>query len=138
MATDDTLHKGLEAFNRHDAATVAAGYAPSVVVVDPAYPEPLTGRDAVRKDMEDFFRAFPDVQLSFRTLLTDGDTYSVEWSLSGTHKGPFAGPDGEIPATNRSVEMGVAGMGRVDAQGQIVEERRYYDIAGLMAQLGLA
>jgi ketosteroid isomerase-like protein len=44
-------------WNRHDAAAVAAAYSMDASVYDPAYPEPLKGRDAVQKDAGDFFAA---------------------------------------------------------------------------------
>jgi hypothetical protein len=31
----------------------------------------------------------------------------------------------------------VATVGRLDGQGRVAEERRYYDLAGVMSQLGL-
>jgi hypothetical protein len=57
--------------------------------------------------------------------------------MTGTQKGPLNGPGGHIPATNRKVSMNAAIVGRIDAHGRIVEEHRYYDLAGVMSQLGL-
>jgi hypothetical protein len=34
--------------------------------------------------------------------------------------------------------MRAAAIGRLDGQGRIGEERRYYDFAGLLGQLGLS
>ncbi len=137
MNTEETIHKSLEALNKHDAPGFAVTYAPATTVLDPQYDEPLAGRDAVRKDIEDLVRAFPDLQASVKTLLAQGDTYAAEIAFNGTHKGPFAGPDGELPATNRRVEFRGTMIGRVDKEGLVVEERRYFDLAGLMGQLGL-
>jgi hypothetical protein len=44
---------------------------------------------------------------------------------------------GDIPATGRSAEVKMAGFTRVDESGSIVEEHRYYDLAGLIDQLGV-
>ena len=49
----------------------------------------------------------------------------------------MAGPAGEIPATNRPMEVRFAAFLRVTDQGLIAEERRYFDLAGMMQQLGL-
>lgn len=37
----------------------------------------------------------------------------------------------------RRMEMRAAFFARLDSQGRIIEERRYYDVAGMLAQLGL-
>jgi len=137
MVTVDTIKKAMSAFNRHDAKGVGGSYAPKTVVHDPQYPEPLKGRDAVLKDAQAFFKAFPDMKMKVVTLLSKGNTYGVEGRYSGTHKGPLEVPGGPIPPTNRRVDAGISIFGKVDAGGLIVEERRYYDIATLMAQLGI-
>jgi hypothetical protein len=53
----------------------------------------------------------------------------------GTHKGPLTGSTGPIPATNRTMVMPVATFARLDEQGLVIEERRYYDLARVMMQL---
>ena len=137
MKADEVIRKESEDFNRHDAAAFTANYAPEAIVHDPQYPEPLRGSAAIKKDVADFFAAFPDIRGSVVGTVVSGDAYAVEWSMRGTHRGPLLGPSGEIPATNKTVEMNAAAFGRLDKEGRIVKERRYYDLAGLMAQLGV-
>lgn len=137
MNAEEAFRKEIDSLNKHDAAAFATNYAPTATVHDPAYPEPLRGTDAIKKDVADFFAAFPDLKANLHGSVVSGDKYAVEWSVSGTHKGPFAGPSGPIPATNRKVEVRGAAIGRFDDQGRIAEERRYYDLAGMMSQLGL-
>lgn len=133
----ETVKKSMDAFNRHDANAYAALYATEATAYDPQYPEPLKGREAIQKDIEDFFQAFPDVQATVVNVLVSGDTAAFEVEMSGTHKGPLVSPTGSIPATNRRMEMRGGRFERVDAQGQITECNRYYDLAGIMQQLGL-
>lgn len=137
MQAQDTINKAIEAFNRHDADAYAALYATEAIAYDPQYPEPLKGREAIRKDIEDFFQAFPDIQAKVVNVVGRGDTIAFEVEMSGTHKGPLVSPTGNIPATNRRMEMRGSRFNRVDAQGQITECNRYYDLAGIMMQLGL-
>ena len=137
MAAKDTIERGLDAFNRHDSAAFAGNFTENAVAHDPFQPEPLRGRAAVQKDIQEFFDAFPDIRGEIIALLTTDDSYAADIMMSGTHKGPLAGPAGDIPATNKSVKVGIAILGRVDAGGQITEERRYLDTLGLMGQLGL-
>lgn len=133
----EVARKQFEALNRHDVEAYSGFYAENAVVYDPAYAEPLKGRSAVRKDMEDFLRAFPDLQAASRAILADGNVLAIEFSMAGTHKGPLSLPAGEVAATGRTLSFEGGVFARLNAAGEIVEERRYYDLAGQMAQLGV-
>jgi steroid delta-isomerase-like uncharacterized protein len=138
MSARDRFQKQMDAFNRHSGADWETFYAPDAVVYDPQYPEPLRGRAAIRKDVEDFFGAFPDIRVTLRTVLEDGDAQGWEVSVAGTHKGALPLPTGDVAPTGKRIELSVGGFARVNSQGLVVEERRYFDLAGMMAQLGLA
>lgn len=132
------LHKnGADAFNRHDLDGFVGIYSTNAVVNDPGYPEPLKGHDAIRKDMSDFFAAFPDLQVRLVNSITGPDGIAGEWIMTGTHKGPLASPAGTIEPTNKKVEIRIATFERLDGSGRIVEERRYYDQASFLGQLGI-
>ncbi|MDZ4278364.1 MAG: ester cyclase [Dehalococcoidia bacterium] len=137
MAAQFSVEKQTEALNQHDPDAFAGFYRPDAVVYDPQHPEPLKGRDAIRKDIGEFLAAFPDLNFALKTVVTSGDTVAFEGAGTGTHKGPLAGPTGAIPATNRTAEIRFAAFLRVDDQGLIAEERRYFDMAGMMQQLGI-
>jgi steroid delta-isomerase-like uncharacterized protein len=128
----------VEAVNAHDAKAFAATYAADAVVHDPLYPQPLKGRDAIEQDMVELLRAFPDARFTIGPLFQDGETVAGEYTLRGTHLGPLASPDGEIPATGNSINNSGAVFSRFNADGEVIEERRYYDAAGLIAQIEVA
>lgn len=125
----------VEAVNAHDAKAFAATYATDAVVHDPLYPQPLNGRDAIEQDMVELLRAFPDARFTVGPLLQDGGTVAGEYTLRGTHLGPLASPEGEIPATGNSIDNSGAVFSTFNADGEVIEERRYYDAAGLLAQI---
>jgi steroid delta-isomerase-like uncharacterized protein len=135
MSAADLYRKWIDAITRHDAAAVAELYAPNAVVQDPAYREPLEGRDAIRKDMEALFRAIPDVRVTTGATLEAGNTFAAEGRFSGTQQGPFVTDAGEIPATGRPIEIAGGSFWRLDGQGRILEDNRYYDLAAIAAQL---
>lgn len=137
MGAEDVIRSQLEAFNRHDTAAFADCYAANAVVADPQQQEPLQGTAVISRDIGDWFGAFPDIEARITCTVIDDTAYAAEWSMSGTHKGPLVMPDGHVPATGRKLQIAVATVGRLDAEGRIVEERRYYDLAGIMSQLGL-
>jgi steroid delta-isomerase-like uncharacterized protein len=137
MTAEATIRKQEQALNAHDARAFGAGYAEDAVVYDPFYTEPLKGRAAIEKDISEFMTAFPNLSARIDSVLTNGETLAYEGSTTGTHDGPLQGPAGLVPPTNRPIELKIAGFARMDSQDRIVEERRYFDVAGLLAQLGL-
>lgn len=137
MAAEDTAKKWLELINKHDRSGWIALYTEDVVVRDPSLPEPLKGKDNMNKNWDKWFGPFPDLQFRMVNLLSKGDTVAMELVLTGTNKGPLAGPAGTIPPTNKRFELSGVGFWRVNNRGLIVEERRYLDTATMMRQLGL-
>jgi steroid delta-isomerase-like uncharacterized protein len=127
----------IQAWNRHDSGAYAAFYRDDATVQDPLYPEPLTGKEAIREDFEGFLTTFPDTEFTLGNVVASDDTVAFEVVARGTHEGPLPGPAGPIPATGRTMEMLIAAFARIDDQGLIVEERRYFDTGGLLQQLGL-
>lgn len=137
MATQDIVRAQLDAFNQHDAGAFAACYAADATVADPQFEEPLKGIKAIAKDIGDWFQAFPDIETRVTRTVVDGTSFAAEWSMTGTHKGPLVVPDGHVPATGKPVRIVVVTIGRLGPGGRIVEERRSYDLASVMSQLGL-
>ena len=61
-------------------------------------------------------------------------TQEITWQ--GTHTGPLQGPMGSIPATSKSVTLKSVQVIRVEG-GRAKEMRHYFDLLGMMVQLGL-
>jgi steroid delta-isomerase-like uncharacterized protein len=131
------VKRQIEAWNNHDPERFASGYAPDATVLDPGYPEPLSGRDAVVKDAVAFFKAFPDLEFRVTKVLEDGNTLAFEGMAAGTHKGTLELPTGPVPATGKRLEFSWAVFDDLSADGTIREERRYYDVLGQLTQLGI-
>ena len=137
MAAGEIIERHFKSFNDHDGKSWAAHYTNNVVIRDPQYAEPLQGRDAVQKDIENFFAAFPDIQFSVTNRIASGDQIVVEGVATGTHRGSMETPNGTLKATNKQAKIAFALFMQVDDSGHIAAERRYYDLAGMMQQLGL-
>lgn len=137
MGIEQRVREQFEYFNQHDLKAIEASYAESATVIDPQYDQPIKGVQAIVKDAADFFRAFPDLKGTMGELLTNGNTYAYEARASGTHNGDIDLPEFKVPATNRRMEFALSVCGRLDEEGKIVEERRYYDVAGQLQQLGV-
>jgi uncharacterized protein (TIGR02246 family) len=65
------------AFNRHDAAGMAALYAPEAELRTSEYCEPLRGRAAIERIHTDLFAAFPDIQDEVTDYFVDGEEVAV-------------------------------------------------------------
>jgi len=131
------MNELVDVFNRHEADAFAAFYTQNATAYDPQYAEQLKGRDAIKKDIEDFFTALPDVRAKVLSSVAGGDTIAFEVEMTGTHNGPLVTPDGNVPPTNRPVRFLGSRVIRFNPQGQITSCNRYYDLAGIMQQLGL-
>ena len=107
----------------------------SVVLHDPTLGT-LNGKPALGKMWKDLFNMFPDYQIRKVRSFGQDDWVCLEVEETGTMKGPIhAGPK-EVPATGRSFKLPSSIICRVDS-GRIGEVRIYFDVLGLMAQLGL-
>ncbi len=135
----DASRKFADTFNKHDLDGLAKLYAADAVAYDPMTPEPLRGRDAIRKDAATFFKGFPDIRFEIITTIEKDDRNGAdEIRLTGTHTGPLETPTGEeLAPTNKRVELKGSAFARLNERGEIVEERRYYDVATFLRQLGL-
>ena len=89
------------------------------------------GPGAVRKRLETWTAAFPDLQWKLDRMFTEGNLVCAEFTFLGTHKGPLVGPDGNsIPPTNRPIELAAAGVYMI-RDGKIAESRIYFDFGKL-------
>ena len=108
-------------------------YAETVSRYDPFMPDDgVHGREAFETDVREVKAAFPDVQVRADDVLVSDDVAMIKWTWTGTHEEEFEG----LPPTHNRVE--VHGMMKlVIEDGQIQEERSYYDAQDHLAQLGV-
>jgi predicted ester cyclase len=129
----ETHYRGV---SEGDLDLAASVFTPDVVSIDPGAGR-MEGIDAFRGYGETFLRAFPDGRLRADRIVAETDSsIVVEGTFSGTHTGPLAGPDGEIPPTGRRLALPFVDV--FDARdGRFVEHHIYYDQMALLGQLGL-
>ena len=126
----------VKAVNARDTAKMAEFFADDIVLeyVDSVPPIKSTGKDAVVKGAEGYFKAFPDAKTEASYVFMNGkDEVVVVSSMYGTNTGEFMGQ----PATNKTVGMMSARHLKVNPQGQVVYEAAYMDQGTMMGQLGL-
>lgn len=109
-------------------------YAPNCVYHDCSSPFELPrGSEGVKQLITTFRTAFPDLQLTVEHIIIEEDEAVVRWSIAGTHTGKLL----NMSPTGR--KLTVSGMSQLQfSHGQIVEEWTYWDVLGMLQQLGLA
>ena len=96
----------------------------------------LAGVDAIAEWIGVFWRAFPDLNHQVLTSLESGDLAAAEVRFSGTHTGPLASPDGDIPATGKSFSFTYTHVTKF-AAGVIAADHVHFDQVTFLTQLGL-
>jgi steroid delta-isomerase-like uncharacterized protein len=135
MPSQGVVDSAVRAFNAHDAARLAALYAPDVTSVAPGprgWREEV-GRAPVENAAARLFAAFPDVTKTTVGVYASGDKVAQEWATRGTHSGEFMG----VKATGSPVGFRAISIFKIGPNGQIASERTYFDPMTLALQIGL-
>ena len=129
-----------DAWNAQDWDTFERRHKPDTLVRWPGQP-PTHGVLNHRAESVQMFKTFPDNHVGnrpYKVFFASGDWTCSIARFTGTMKGAMQGPDGkEIPPTGKSFEVDFCTVARWD-KGQIVEENLFYDLVGMMRQIGLS
>jgi steroid delta-isomerase-like uncharacterized protein len=138
MAENEAIRvarEGIDGFSAGDWERQRALSAPDAV-----YYEPATGRRV--EGVEEFIRvgqawkaAFPDARGTVTNALASGGTAVLEITWEGTQTGDLETPGGTIPATGRRVTLPAVQVVVVSG-GKVRETRHYFDLMGMLQQLG--
>ncbi|MBW4472522.1 MAG: ester cyclase [Stenomitos rutilans HA7619-LM2] len=79
---------------------------------------------------DDFFSAFPNIQIKIVQQVAEGDRIATYITSQGTHSGVFYG----IPPTGKHISTSVIRIDRVQ-DGKITEHWSVSDATGLMQQI---
>lgn len=90
------------------------------------------GQDSVRRWLDTTHTAFPDIRYQIDAVYSDDDKAAIRYHVFGTHTGDFRG----LPATNKKIELTGHMMFRM-LDSRIVEAHGYWDMLGLLQQLGI-
>ena len=125
----------MDSINKQSEESFLEGHAESVVLYDPTLGS-LKGKPALSQMWKGLFSMFPDYQVRKVRGFGQEDWVCLEVEESGTMKGPIHAGPREIPPTGKSFKIPSSIIARVE-DGRIGEVRIYFDVLGLMGQLGL-
>lgn len=125
-----------EAFNNGNLAIIDQFVAPGLVDHDPAAPAQLRvlrGPDVLKRTVQMYRAAFPDVKITVDDVIAAGDKVALRWHAEGTHRGEL---EGMAPTGARVTVTGIF----IDQwkDGQVIESWGQWDNLGLARQLGAA
>ena len=128
-----------DAWNNKDWETFKKRHAENVAVYWPGQPEPTRGIESHHKESVEFFKIFDNklVNRPYKILFGQGDyTCSVaDWTV--TMIGPMKMPNGKvIDPTHKTAKLEFCTVATWKGK-EIIEERLFYDVTGMMKQLGI-
>jgi steroid delta-isomerase-like uncharacterized protein len=138
MAEQDLLRiaqENVDAFNAGDWDRMRATLAPDSVYEEFATQRRIEGADKVTEANQGWKTAFPDAKGTVTSAMATGNMVVQEITWAGTNTGPMEGPAGTMPATGKPVEVRAV-MISTFAGDKIKEARHYFDLMGMMQQLG--
>ncbi len=77
------------------------------------------------------FNSFPDIHFDIKTAVSDGNLVAITWIMTGTNTGNI----GEIPATNKTIEVNGATIYHF-LNEKICGHTQVFDRTKIMIQLG--
>ena len=134
------LMKTLEdAWNSQDWDTFKVRHADDVAVFLPGQAEPTRGIHSHHQEAVAFFKTFPDNHLinnPYKIFFAQGDYTCSVADFTGTFKGPMKGLDGKIiQPTGKKFHIEFCTVAHWKNE-KILEERLFYDLVGMMKQIG--
>jgi steroid delta-isomerase-like uncharacterized protein len=134
VTTDkDFFDAYLAAWNAHDPAAVARCMADDEIYEDVALGRVLHGSSEIAAFVEEATRWSSNFRFEEVSLFTSGSDYANEWIMTGTNDRDVQG----VPATGHSFRVRGASVGKLDPKGRILQNRDYYNLAELFAQIGM-
>ena len=133
-ANKATVRRMLERLSAGDVAGFTENLTPDYRRHCQSMPPELQeihGKEMMHGWLESNLATFPDFHEAVEMVVAEGDF--VAWRSRGT--GTQSGPLGPFPATNKRMDIVIAGMHRFEG-GQVVETWTSWDNLAVLAQLG--
>lgn len=128
---ENLIRRYFDAMASQDFETVWLFYADDIVYEDAALGHRYEGLAATKEFYTSYMSALSVVN-RIETLVTTDSAFAIGWRMSGKHLADL--PD--LPATGKSFSVRGATIGTI-RDGKIATNVDYWNVAELMAQLGL-
>jgi steroid delta-isomerase-like uncharacterized protein len=126
----------IEAFNAGDWDRLAAGVTDDTVHEEPGTGRRVEGRDALVALNRGWKEAYPDATGTVTDAFACDDRVALQITWEGTQSGPLDMPGGgHLPPSNKRVTVYACQVFRM-RDGKIAESTHYFDLLGMLEQLG--
>jgi steroid delta-isomerase-like uncharacterized protein len=115
------------------AEPIAAAYVDDAIYEEVATGVVRTGRGEILAYLTDFFAAFADARAEVEVAFAAGERGAATWTFTGRYTGHLPGfpPGTGQPVTFRGASI-------LDLRGgMIARETQYFDVYGLLVQIGV-
>lgn len=119
-------------WNSHDCSRADEIYAQEYRGIDITDASRVTGPEGVAKQLDRFYRAFPDLKFQPEETILENNRVALYWSARGTHQGPLL----NIPPSGRRVHVHGVSMIRIE-NSRIIRGVHMWDMAALLRAIGL-
>jgi steroid delta-isomerase-like uncharacterized protein len=119
------------AYNQRNMEGILGYYADEFVFVDHALGQELSGTDALREYVTEQWAPSTSDEVEITELLAAGDWTVASFVNTGLNDRPY----GHLAASDRPFRVELCTMTKW-RDGKIVEDHVYYDLYGVLAQLG--
>lgn len=130
----DMVRKTYDAFNSRDFEAAVQYVHEDLDWTEVASGRRYQGPEGMLREYREWARAFPDGSAEITNLVEGGEWVVVEFTVRGTNTGPMMGPDGEIPPTNKKIELQSCDVLRV-VDGRVTGGRSYFDLNTVTRQV---
>jgi steroid delta-isomerase-like uncharacterized protein len=134
----DAAKASIQAYNEKDWDGVGRAITTDMEYDEVATNRRLKGASDVIAAWKGWATALPDSKASFDAAYASGNTVILELTWRGAHHGPLQMPSGAIPATGRKIEIRALQIVQLTPEGKTQRVRHYFDMATLLAQLGVS
>lgn len=121
-----------DAWNAKDLDRCASYAQPDMQMTNMPFGVTLSFREYI----ENWARAFPDGKIEPKSIVVQGERAMAEFTGTGTHTGTLKAPTGDLPPTQRRLELPFVESYRF-RDGKLAEGRIYFDAFSMLTQLGI-
>lgn len=122
-----------EVWNDGAVDRVDSYFAADAVVHNVPQGEVYDGTEEIKGWVTEVREGFPDLRVEIDETIVDGDRVVSRWTATGTNDGELTAVD--VGPTHERVEWSGVTVYTVDGD-EITEGRWYYDMLGILAQVG--
>lgn len=119
-------------WNAPDAESAREIYTQDYQGVDVTDRTRVEGPEGVTRQLERYYRAFPDLVFATEQTILEQDRAALYWRATGTHAGTLL----NIPPTGRRVQVNGVSLLYI-VNGKIARGVHLWDLASLLREIGL-